>query len=112
MSRPDYEHMVATGSDLFAQPEEEIFSVPIDYPRPYPIYYSAYDVGVAAIDAMIESDRHLFKKGIAEIIYIREAVEDEIMRQNPHWETIVKARSYGALALNNYGGRDIPFCPN
>lgn len=87
----------AAGSFLSA---EAVFSVPLDFPLPYPRMYVANGLGEAALDVMIDND--LMGPDSLENIRIRRELEEGIKEVVPGSEQIVLAREISAKILNNY----------
>jgi hypothetical protein len=91
--------LVLKAADLFAG-DEEIYSSPIDYPKPDPITYYAYDLGTAAVDAMLISG--FSPNDIKSDLALREQLEEEVKEVVSDWREISARRIFNAFLLNSY----------
>ncbi|MEX1995620.1 MAG: hypothetical protein WD887_02490 [Candidatus Saccharimonadales bacterium] len=88
---------------------EAVYSVPVDFPTPYPCLYVANGLGEAALDVMIANN--LMGPDVIENIRLRQRLEEAIKEVVPNSAQIVLKREIGARILNNYSP-DGEFNPN
>jgi len=104
--------LVERSVELFYHTDEPVYAVNEDWPNAYPIRYSPYDLGAAALEALVEANVLDLSTQNRQVIRMVAEVRQEAVKQIPDESEITRARTAAAFLLNNYGGRDRVFSPN
>lgn len=106
-----YPGVALRAAELFGG-DEEVYSIPLNYPFPYPRAYVAYDLGAAAFDAMVEAGYDMIDvRKQRFIIGMRSHIEEAVKELVEDWEETLKHREIQARLLNAYSSEG-SFNPN
>jgi hypothetical protein len=112
MERDLKDILVERSIELFYSTEEPVYSVNVDWPNKYPLHYNPYDVGCAALEALIEVNLLDLLDDKVGVLKLINEVTDEASPRIPDRDEITLSRVAAANALNNYGGPEKFFSPN
>lgn len=111
MERSCYEdELIEMAATIFSSETEGVWTVPVDYPRPYPRTYVFTDLGSAAIEAIqfMGIDDTLPENHFG----LRDEVIEGVKKIVNDWEEITLKRERMARILNQYSGHNQSFNPN